>query len=82
MPALITHHLFGEDVLPELPAGLVEGEEEVLAFLLGNQGPDPLFARSSRASRRSPPTHSPVTALRTRSRAVGSPGPSSRCATE
>ena len=47
MPALITHHLFGEDVLPELPAGLVEGEEEVLAFLLGNQGPDPLFARFS-----------------------------------
>ncbi len=47
MPALITHHLFGEDVLPELPAGLVEGEEELLAFLLGNQGPDPLFARFS-----------------------------------
>ena len=27
----------------------VEGEEEVLAFLLGNQGPDPLFARFSTA---------------------------------
>ena len=47
MPAIITHHIFGEDVLRTLPAGMVEGEEEVLAFLLGNQGPDPLFARFS-----------------------------------
>ena len=47
MPAIITHHIFGEDVLGTLPAGMVEGEEEVLAFLLGNQGPDPLFARFS-----------------------------------
>lgn len=45
MPALITHHIFGEDILSELPVGLVEGEEELLAFLLGNQGPDPLMAR-------------------------------------
>ena len=49
MPAIITHHIFGEDVLRTLPAGMVEGEEEVLAFLLGNQGPDPLFARFSTA---------------------------------
>ena len=47
MPALITHHIFGEDILAELPRGLVEGEEELLAFLLGNQGPDPLTARFS-----------------------------------
>lgn len=47
MPALITHHIFGEDVVSALPHGLVEGEEELLAFLLGNQGPDPLFARFS-----------------------------------
>ena len=47
MPALITHHIFGEDILSELPRDLVEGEEELLAFLLGNQGPDPLFARFS-----------------------------------
>lgn len=45
MPALITHHIFGEDVLVSLPEGLVEGEEELLALLLGNQGPDPLMAR-------------------------------------
>lgn len=45
MPALITHHIFGEDIVSELPAGLVTGEEELLAFLLGNQGPDPLLAR-------------------------------------
>lgn len=45
MPAIITHHIFGEDVVGELPAGVVEGEEELLAFLLGNEGPDPFFAR-------------------------------------
>ena len=47
MPALITHHIFGEDIAAELPSGLIEGEEELLAFLLGNQGPDPFFARFS-----------------------------------
>lgn len=47
MPAIITHHIFGEDVVGTLPDGMVEGEEELLAFLLGNQGPDPLFARFS-----------------------------------
>ncbi len=47
MPAIICHHIFGEDVVGGLPAGLIEGEEELLAFLLGNQGPDPLFARFS-----------------------------------
>lgn len=47
MPAIITHHIFGEDVVCDLPGGMVEGEEELLAFLLGNQGPDPLFARFS-----------------------------------
>jgi hypothetical protein len=45
MPALITHHLFGEEAAHALPEGLLEGEEELLAFLLGNLGPDPLFAR-------------------------------------
>jgi hypothetical protein len=45
MPAIITHNAFGEDVLSTLPDGMVEGDEERLAFLLGNQGPDPLFAR-------------------------------------
>lgn len=47
MPAIITHHIFGEDIAPSLPAGLLAGEEELLAFLLGNQGPDPLLARFS-----------------------------------
>lgn len=47
MPALICHHIFGEDVVSSLPAGMVDGEEELLAFLLGNQGPDPLFSRFS-----------------------------------
>ena len=47
MPAIITHHIFGENILPLLPQGIVSGEEETLAFLLGNQGPDPFFARFS-----------------------------------
>lgn len=45
MPALITHHLFGERSVTLLPEGLVTSEEELLAFLLGNQGPDPFFFR-------------------------------------
>lgn len=45
MPALITHHIFGEKCAPELPEGLVENQEQLLAFLLGNQGPDPFFFR-------------------------------------
>ena len=57
MPALITHHIFGEDVLPALPAGLIEGEEALLAFLLGNQGPDPLFARFSTLPSRAATCH-------------------------
>jgi len=47
MPALISHHLFGEDAANRLPADLVVGQEELLAFLLGNQGPDPLLASFS-----------------------------------
>lgn len=45
MPAVITHHLFGENAVTLLPEGIVTGQEELLAFLLGNQGPDPLFSR-------------------------------------
>lgn len=44
MPALITHHLFGEEAVSLLPEGIVSNQEEMLSFLLGNQGPDPLFA--------------------------------------
>lgn len=47
MPAIICHHIFGEDAAAMLPEGMIDGEEELLAFLLGNQGPDPLFARFS-----------------------------------
>lgn len=57
MPALITHHIFGEDIAAELPAGIVEGEEELLAFLLGNQGPDPFFARFSTVPDRAAACH-------------------------
>ena len=47
MPSLITHHIFGEDAAQRLPKGLIDGEEELLAFLLGNEGPDPFFVRFS-----------------------------------
>lgn len=52
MPALITHHLFGEESIDRLPVGVITAEEERIAFLIGNQGPDPFFfhARSARAS--------------------------------
>lgn len=43
MPAIITHHLFGEDASRRLPANLTFVEEELLAFLLGNQGTDPFY---------------------------------------
>lgn len=43
MPSLITHHIFGEDAAQRLPEGLIDGEEELLAFLLANEGPDPFF---------------------------------------
>jgi len=45
MPALITHHLFGEEAARRLPDTLLSSEEEKIAFLLGNQGPDPFLFR-------------------------------------
>ena len=45
MPAIITHHIFGEDSSALLPEGILTGQEDLLAFLLGNQGPDPFWAR-------------------------------------
>lgn len=47
MPAIVTHHLFGEDASALLPEDVLSSQEELLAFLLGNQGPDPLWARFS-----------------------------------
>ena len=45
MPALITHALFGEEALAALPAGIIEDDEQRQAFIVGNQGPDPMFFR-------------------------------------
>ena len=47
MPALITHHLFGEKSAALLPEGIIRNQEDLLAFILGNQGPDPFFTRFS-----------------------------------
>lgn len=43
MPAIITHDLFGQTAYERLHETIGEGQEEKFAFLLGNQGPDPLF---------------------------------------
>lgn len=43
MPALITHRLFGEESINMLPEGLIESSTDRMAFMLGNQGPDPFF---------------------------------------
>ena len=43
MPALITHDTFGHDVYAELYESIGGSRDEAEAFLLGNQGPDPLF---------------------------------------
>ena len=45
MPALTTHHLFGEESVERLPQGIVASGNERTAFILGNQGPDPFFFR-------------------------------------
>lgn len=45
MPALMTHHLFGEESIERLPGGLISTDDERIAFLLANQGPDPFFFR-------------------------------------
>ena len=47
MPALMTHHIFGEKAVRTLDDGLVEGQEELLSYLIGCQGPDPFFFRAS-----------------------------------
>lgn len=43
MPALVTHDQFGRDILNQLPQIISGDTDEREAFLLGNQGPDPLF---------------------------------------
>jgi hypothetical protein len=44
MPAILTHDFFGRDAYPEVAAQFgFESLDEFDAFLLGNQGPDPLF---------------------------------------
>lgn len=43
MPAIITHDFFGRDVYDRLFSLIGGSRDEADAFLLGNQGPDPLF---------------------------------------
>lgn len=43
MPALITHDAFGRDVYADRFEFIGVSRDECEAFLLGNQGPDPLF---------------------------------------
>ena len=43
MPSIITHDAFGTDVYESLYTHIGGSRDEAQAFLLGNQGPDPLF---------------------------------------
>lgn len=43
MPAIITHNQFGLDALNKPAFAFIETQQQKNAFLLGNQGPDPLF---------------------------------------
>jgi hypothetical protein len=43
MPALLTHHLFGEAMLARLGSAVFPVTDEYDPFLLGTQGPDPFF---------------------------------------
>ena len=43
MPAIITHDLFARDLYNEAFESIGGSRDEAEAFLLGNQGPDPLF---------------------------------------
>lgn len=43
MPAIITHDLFAKDIYGETFESVGGSREAAEAFLLGNQGPDPLF---------------------------------------
>lgn len=44
MPAVLTHDFFARDAWPQVAAQLgLSGTDQHDAFLLGNQGPDPLF---------------------------------------
>lgn len=43
MPAIIAHDFFGRDVYDRLYQFIGGSKDEADAFLLGNQGPDPLF---------------------------------------
>ena len=43
MPAIITHDTFGQEVYGKLFEFIGGSRDEAEAFLLGNQGPDPLF---------------------------------------
>ncbi|HIT45650.1 MAG TPA: peptidase [Candidatus Aphodovivens excrementavium] len=43
MPSIITHDTFGQDIYRDLFTLIGGSRDEAEAFLLGNQGPDPLF---------------------------------------
>lgn len=65
MPAIITHHIFGEDASALLPDGILSGQEDLLAFLLGNQGADPLWARIRTFPRQARACHALATRIHT-----------------
>ena len=78
MPAIIAHDLFAKDVYHEVFESVGGSRDEAEAFLLGGQGPDPLFfaavdPRGGGGARGGPP-HPPTPPHRAHLR------PESRCA--
>ena len=45
MPAVMTHNTFGHMAAKSLPGNILRTQDEKLAYILGNQGPDPFFFR-------------------------------------
>ena len=58
MPAILTHDFFGQDVYAAHSHVIGKSIDEKDAFLLGNQGPDPLFYLVLSSCTTTPPANS------------------------
>ncbi len=52
MPGIATHHVFGTELYPVIEHTTSESADDRSAFLLGNQGPDPLFYLAATPAKR------------------------------
>ena len=53
MPGIATHYVFGTDAFPVVDRTIGERADNLAAFLLGSQGPDPLFYLAASPAERS-----------------------------